>query len=150
MEREITLRIILEKPTAGVVFGVQEGSGHNYVTIQKQKSQGEDLTFEFSVKLKSKTDEVPVFLGLAAQGPPKEPFVYIDIGKAAGQFDSIWSRRLKIPLKSITWELLHQYEAAHRAILEVRVPGTGKDGSPNCASVKLTEGWKLIEQVEKS
>lgn len=143
---EITLRIILEKPTADVVFGVQQGSGHNYVTIQKQLSQGENLTFEVSVKLKSKTDEMPVFLGLAAQGPPKERFVYIDIGTAAGQFDSIWSRRLKIPLKSITWELIEQLEASPQSFLEVRVPGTGKDGSPNCASVKLQEGWKLIKQ----
>lgn len=150
MEREITLRIILEKPTAGVVFGVQEGSGHNYVTIQKQKSQGEDLMFEFNIKLKSKTDEFPVFVGSMAQGPPKERFVYIDIGRAAGQMDTLWSRRLKIPLKSITWELVHQLEASSQSILEVRVPGTGKDGGPNCASVKLTEGWKLIEQVEKS
>jgi hypothetical protein len=143
---EINLRIILEKPTAGVVFGIQQGSGHTYETIQKQKSQGEDLTFEFNIKLKSQTDELPVFVGAMTQGPPKERFVYIDIGTAAGQFDSIWSRRLKIPLKSITWELLHQYEAAHGAVLEVRVPGTGKDGSPNCASVKLQEGWKLIKQ----
>ncbi|MEI7586529.1 DUF5990 family protein [Runella sp.] len=146
MEREITLRIILEKPTAGVVFGIQEGNGNNYVTIQKQQSQGEDLTFEFSIKLKSKADELPVFLGVAAQGPPKERFVYIDIGRAAGQMDTPWSRRLKIPLKSITWELLYQLEAAYGSVLEVRVPGVGKDGGPNCASVKLQGGWKLIEQ----
>lgn len=143
---EITLRIILEKPTADVVFGIQEGSGHNYVTLQKQKSQGEDLTFEFNIKLKSQTDELPVFVGPMAQGSPKERFVYIDIGTAAGQFDSIWSRRLKIPLKSINWELLREYEAAHPAVLEARVPGTGKDGSPNCASVKLAEGWKLMKK----
>lgn len=140
---EITLRIILEKPTTGVVFGIQEGSGHDYVTIQKQKSQGEDLTFEVSVKLKSPTDESPVFLGLAAQGSPKERFVYIDIGRAAGQMDTLWSRRLKIPLKSITWELIHQLKAGHGSVLEVQVPGVGKDGGPNCASVKLAEGWKL-------
>lgn len=142
----ITLRIILEKPTTGVDFGIQEGNGHNYVTILKQKSQGEDLTFEFSIKLKSQTDEFPVFLGLAAQGPPKERFVYIDIGRAAGQMDTLWSRRLKIPLKSITWELIHQLETAHESVLEVQVPGVDKDGGPNCGSVKLPEGWKIARK----
>lgn len=145
MDKDITLRIILEKPTAGVVFGIQQGSGNNYLTLQQQKSQGDDLTFEFTIKLKPQSDELPVFVGAITQGPPKERFVYIDIGRAAGQFDSIWSRRLKIPLKSITWELIAQLKSSPQSILEVRVPGTGKDGSPNCASVKLVEGWKMAE-----
>lgn len=136
MEREITLRIILEKPTVGTDFGIQQGSGHNYVTIQKQKSQGEDLTFVFSIKVKPQTEELPVFLGAITQGSPKERFVYIDIGRAAGQLNTLWSRRLKIPLKSITWELIQQLETTQPAVLEVRVPGVGKDGGPNCGGAK--------------
>ena len=137
MEREINLRIILEKPTADTDFGIQQGSGHNYVTLQKQKSTGEDLTFEVSVKVKSSPDESPVFLGAVTQGSPKERFIYIDIGKAAGQLDTQWSRRLKIPLKSITWELIQELEnTAPQAVLEVRVPGVGKDGGPNCGGAK--------------
>jgi hypothetical protein len=37
MEREPTLRIILQKPTAGVDVGVQRGRGAGYETIQKQR-----------------------------------------------------------------------------------------------------------------
>ena len=136
MEKEINLRIILEKPTADTDFGIQQGSGHTYVTLQKQKSTGEDLTFEVSVKVKSSADESPVFLGAVTQGTPKERFIYIDIGRAAGQLDTLWSRRLKIPLKSITRELIHQLDTAQQAVLEVRVPGVGKDGGPNCGGVK--------------
>jgi hypothetical protein len=28
-------------------------------------------------------------------------------------------------------------------ILEARVPGTGKDNGPNCATVKPFEGWRV-------
>lgn len=136
MEREITLRIILEKPTPATDFGIQEGNGHNYVTLQKQKSMGEDLTFDVTVRVKPSADGSPVFLGAITQGSPKERFVYIDIGRAAGQLDTLWSRRLKIPLKSITWELIQQLETKQPAVLEVRVPGVGKDGGPNCGGAK--------------
>lgn len=37
MERELTLRIVLEKPLAGVDFGLQKGRGSEYETIQKQR-----------------------------------------------------------------------------------------------------------------
>jgi hypothetical protein len=67
-----------------------------------------------------------------------ERFVYIDIGTCAGQIDSCWSRRLKVPLRGITMDMV---EAG--AILEARIPGTGKDGGPNCATVKPFDGWKL-------
>ena len=36
MEAEVRLRIVLIAPPAGVDFGIQEGKGNNYKTIQKQ------------------------------------------------------------------------------------------------------------------
>jgi hypothetical protein len=69
-------------------------------------------------------------------------FIYIDIGTAAGQAD-IWSRRLKIPLTGITWSVIDQVNASSKAVLETHVPGTGKDGSPNCATVKPFDGWRV-------
>ena len=33
-----------------------------------------------------------------------------------------------------------------QAVLEARVPGTGKDGGPSCATVKPVDGWKLIRK----
>jgi Family of unknown function (DUF5990) len=81
------------------------------------------------------------------QGPSGERFVYIDIGTCAGQTDTVWSRRLKIPLRGITLIMIGQLQNNTQMILETRVPGTGKDGGPNCATVKPFAGWKLVKRV---
>jgi hypothetical protein len=143
MEREVNLRIILEEPTAGVDFGLQKGRGADYETIQTQRSQGRDLTFELAVRAKD-TGKVspPNFLGPFVQGPTGERFVYIDIGTYAGQTGTGCSRRLKIPLHGITWEMIEAVVGG-KAFLETHVAGSGKDGSPNCATPKPFAGWKL-------
>ena len=98
MERELVLRIVLEKPPAGVDFGLQKGQGRDYETVQKQRSTAKDLAFDFTVGVKAgRKGAAPTFVGPFAQGPPAERFVYIDIGSCAGQTDTPWSRRLKIP-----------------------------------------------------
>lgn len=122
----LNLRIVVERPPAGVDFGLQKGRGSAYETVQKQRSGGWDLAFEFSVPCKGGLS------GPFVQGKPGERFVYLDIGTAAGQMDSCWSRRLKIPLSGMEY-------AGH---YETRVPGTGKDGGPNCGTVKLFAGWR--------
>lgn len=139
MDRELALRIILETPTAGVDFGLQKGRGSNYETVQTQRSHGKDLLFECIVRVNRAQDGSPNFLGPFSQGPTGRRFLYIDIGTCAGQTKTCWSRRLKIPLYGITWKMI---EAAKR--LETRVPGTGKDGSPACATVKPFPGWKSM------
>lgn len=144
MEHDLTLRIVLEKPTAGVDFGLQKGRGNDYETIQTQRSKGNDLQFEFTVRAKNAgKDDGPNFLGPVVQGPAGERFVYIDIGTYAGQTGTSWSRRLKIPLRGITWKMIDRGLADAKSIVETRVPGTGKDGGPNCATVKPFPGWKV-------
>jgi len=141
MAREITLRIVLEHPPKGVDFGLQKGRGSAYETTQKQRSDGKDLTFEFKPGIKDGvSDAMAALSGPFVQGPRSERFVYIDIGTCAGQVDSCWSRRLKIPLAGITMKMV---QAGN--VLEARVPGAGRDGSPNCAAVKDFEGWKLVK-----
>jgi hypothetical protein len=128
----------LEKPPKGVDFGLQEGRGKDYQVVQTQRSSGKDLTFEFSVGVKTTSNGAdPILLGPFVQGPPSNRFVYLDIGACAGQMDTPWSRRLKVPLSGITKDMTES-----GAILEARVPGTGKDGGPNCATVKPFGGWK--------
>ena len=139
MERELTLRIVLEQPPRGVDFGLQKGRGGAYETVQTQRSEGDDLDFQFTVSVKAASKAaVPVLAGPFVQGPAGQRFVYIDIGTYAGQSDSCWSRRLKIPLTGITTAMI-----AAANILEARVPGKGKDGGPSCATVKLFDGWKV-------
>ena len=143
MESEITLQIILIKPTPNVVFGLQKGSGSNYETVQKQVPITNDLTFTFTVKVKGERskDKFPKLSGSFVQGSADNKFVYIDIGTYAGQADTIWSRRLKIPLTGITWEDIQSLP--NNSMLQTRVPGTGRDGGPNCATVKPFAGWHL-------
>jgi len=136
MEHELNLLIILEDPPPGVDFGLQKGSGDPYETVQTQRSSTGDLRFELSVRVREGKDGLPNFLGPFTQGPAQQRFVYIDIGTYAGQTNTVWSRRLKIPLHGITWELIKKGKT-----LETRVPGTGKDGGPNCATVKPFAGW---------
>jgi hypothetical protein len=127
VDRDVSFRIVLERPPAGIDFAVQKGRGSVYETILKQRSDGGDLRFEFTIPAAGPGQ--PRFKGPLAQGPAGERFVYIDIGTYAGQTGTPWSRRLKIPLTGITWDLIDS-----APVLEARIPGTGRDGGPSCAS----------------
>jgi hypothetical protein len=64
MEVELRLRIVLECPPAGVDFGLQQGRGADYRTVQTQRSQGHDLGFDGTVTAKDgRGDGLPDFLG---------------------------------------------------------------------------------------
>ena len=138
MQLEINLRIVLESPPAGIDFGLQKGGGNNYETTQIQCSATGDLAFEFSVRVTEGKEGQPNFLGPFVQGPPKERFVYIDIGTYAGQRNTEWSRRLKVPLRGLTWELIRKGKT-----LETHIAGTDKAGGPTCATPKPFNGWEV-------
>ena len=140
MERELKLRIVLEKPPPGVDLGLQQGSGNDYQTIQKQRSKGRDVAFDCHVTVRdNRADGLPNFLGPLTQGPPTARFIYIDVGQYAGQKNTGCARRIKVPLSAITWKMIEQANT-----LEARLPGTGKDGGPVCGTVRPAHGWKLI------
>jgi hypothetical protein len=146
MEREFTFRIVLERPPAEIDFALQKGRGNNYEIVQKQRSRAGDLRFEFAVRAAPPAKgAVPNLLGPFVQGPPDARFVYIGIGRFAGQIDTQWSRRLKIPLSGITSQMIDESARDSDAVFETHVPGTGKDGGPNCATVKPFAGWKLVQ-----
>jgi uncharacterized protein DUF5990 len=141
---DLALRIVLERPTPGVDFGLQSGHGSTYEVIQMQRSNGKDLKFELTLPVKpGRKDDLPHFSGPLVQGPAGDKFVYINIGTYAGQSNTHWSRRLKITLNDITWEMMK----AGR-VLVANIPGTGKDGGPSCASnwrkqVGPDWGWRF-------
>ena len=143
--QSITFRVILQTPPAGVDYGTQKGSGNAYETIQKQRSTGKDLEFEFAVTVKTGKDNSPDFSGAIAQGKPGERFIYIDIGTYAGQGDCMWGRRLKIPLTGITAASIKKLLAGTNLHLVSKVQGIGKDGGPNCGTAKPFNGWHLSE-----
>ena len=144
MELELKLRIVLEGPPPGVDFGLQSGKGNDYQTIQKQRSRGKDLSFDGSVTVKdNRADGLPNFLGPLAQGPPTARFIYVDVGQYAGQKDTGWARRMKIPLTTLGWEMIKQTAKDPNTIVEARIDGTGRDGGPSCGTVRPAHGWKI-------
>src|SRR5437899_10141231 len=121
---EVALRIVLERPPTGVDFCLQKGRGSAYETIRKQRSRGDDLEFEFTITVKTANDGAPDFAGPFIQGASGERFVYIDIGTYAGQMNTLWNRRLKVPLSAIDWAMIRKASAGSRNTLETRVSGT--------------------------
>jgi|SRR5688572_27620483 len=144
---EITLRLILRKPAQGVAHAIQKGRSPRHEMVQFQVATSSDMLFEFSVNSTTNNKGDRTLQGLYVQGPLGNRFFYIGIGTFAGQKNSPWSRRLKIPLAGIT-ELLTG-EIDENIIFETQVPGIGKDGGPNCATVKPFEGWRLISADKK-
>jgi len=142
MTRELKLRIIVEGPPPGVDYALQKGRGSAFETDQRQRSQGEDLAFEFTPAVRDGvSDAMAALAGPFVQGPRGQRFIYLDIGACAGQADSRWSRRLKVPLAGITMPMI-----LAGGIIEARVPGTARDGGPSCATVKNFGGWKPAKQ----
>ena len=70
----------------------------------------------------------------------------IDVGQSAGQAYTVWSRRIKVPLARITWELIEKVQAVSKIILETRFRGTGKDGGPTSGSVRAVR-WEQLTRV---
>ena len=141
-KHELTLRIVVRDPPRGVRFQLQRGRTE---LDRPSRTTSQALIFEFPVRVAQRPGGQPNFLGPYAQGPPAGRFVYVNAGTLAGQSDTHWSRRAKVPLMEISWP---QIEAARRrpgAVLEASIAGTGRDGGPCCASVPLlAAGWRVV------
>jgi hypothetical protein len=144
MTKDLPLLIILKIPPPGVDFGLQKGSGNNFEPVQIQRSGVGDLHFTFTIQIKGDklNDAAPGFVGPFVQGPVPDKFVYLDIGTLAGQTESEWTRRLKVPLRDISWDMVEKVQTHPDTYLETNVAGTAKDGGPNCATVKPFEGGR--------
>jgi hypothetical protein len=143
MTDELRLRIVLTDPPAGIDYALQSGSGNKYESIGKQVSGVGNLAFDLSVKLKTDKDALPDFAGPFVQGSKGERFIYIGIGTYAGNIDSPWGRRLKVPLKDISPAVIANVMAGKALVLETIVPGTDRAGGPTCATVKPFAGWHV-------
>ena len=131
------------------VMGHRQGSVCNSNaagTSSKRRSKFErSMTFEFEVRVGTRARGEPNFLGPFVQGPPAGRFVYINSGTLAGQADSIWTRRAKVPLTGITRALIERARVAG-STLEAEIAGTGRDGGPVCATVPLmSDGWRVAD-----
>ena len=146
MNSEMPIRLVLVDPPPQVDFGIQRGRGARFEPVFVQQRKRRDVSFDFSLGVvTNRKDGLPNFQGPFVQGPPQKRFVYIDVGTYAGQKDTQWSRRMIVPLGGITWALINKVLSNSGQRLSVRIPGTGKDGGPNCATVQLLGGWQVVK-----
>lgn len=137
---EVSFRIVVLEPPRGVVFRLQRGRSE---LVPPSKEGGNALTFDFALRAEQGSDGVhPRLLGPFAQGPPIGRFVYVNSGKQAGQAESCWDRRAKVPLRDITASLI-EHAARAGAVIEAQIAGTAGDGGPACATVPLIGGWRI-------
>jgi len=131
---EVRIRISLVEPPPGVFFAVQSGRDGLFSPVLLK---GKTITFDFTVRVGRRPDGAPNFLGPFAQGPPAARFVYVNSRTLAGQNDSPWTRRARIPLTAIGWELIEAATGKPGSVLEARVAGTAG------AVVRFARAWTL-------
>jgi hypothetical protein len=136
-QTEIRMRLVIENPVSGVAHSLQDKKSQP-VDARTSKS-GEALTFDFPIRIAAG----PKFYGeqVRSEGPERR-FVYVGIGQGAGQKNTPWSRRMKIDIHTIPQAALDK--AAKGKTLEAVVNGTGKDGSPACATVVPMKPWRVV------
>jgi hypothetical protein len=148
---EVPLRIVVVRPPGGVRFALQRGRTEEHDLCPPSAEgrgtlSGADLAFDFAVRLSAGGTDAVRLGGPFVQGPSGGKFVYVCSGTMAGQANSPWSRRAKVPLAGITAKLVREAMSTPGARLEARIEGTGRDGGPSCATVKLVgEGWRVVK-----
>jgi hypothetical protein len=136
-QTEIPMRVVIENPVPGVLHSLQSKDGHPL--DPKKSHSGEPLAFDFPLRFAPGQR----FFGdqVRREGPVRR-FVYIRIGQSAGDHSSPWTRRMKIDIHDLDPGLLKR-AASSGGTVEIAVDGTGKDGSPACATLRRV-GARLI------
>ena len=131
----IILRLTLADPVPGVRYSLQlDDAPHEPVTATEAP-----LSFDTPIRLADDNR----FLGPFVRREGKDRrFVYIRIGQSAGDHATALNRRAKIDIHDIPSTLLDK--ARKGAVLEVLLPGRGKDGTPACATVRPLKGWTAL------
>lgn len=134
-DQTIRLRLTIADPVPGVRYSLQKDDlPHEPVTA----SEG-PLSFEAPVRL---SDDGRMLGPFVRREGPERRFIYICIGQSAGDHGTELNRRAKIDIHDIPPTLLAEARAG--AVLEVLLPGRGKDGAPACATVRPVSGWRAV------
>jgi hypothetical protein len=140
MNYELPCRIILVSPPTLIGFSLQKGWDE---LVDYTESDGSDISFHFSVRVKVQEDRSPNFLSPYAQGKPSERFVYVCIGRRAGQASTFANGRAKVRLSGIDWPMMEHVIQADGGVLVARYAATGRSGAPATATVPLLDGgWQ--------
>lgn len=141
---EIAMRIRVLDPPADVTMMVQKGRDE---LLPAAKVNKKVLIFDLSLTVDISTG-TPNFLGKFAQGPRGARFLYLNSGTYAGQRDTCWSRRAKIPLTGITAEDIGELVRSPGSRMEISFPATGgRDGGPVCGTIRsVADQWKITNE----
>lgn len=147
-EVEIPLRITLYRVPPGVKFALQKGKSgaeHKAQLLPPTRSDPTSISFDFTVRVAPDRFGAKLrFLGEFTQGPADKRFVYVNSGRRAGQQDTQWDRRAKIPLTTITPALIDHVRETPNSVLLIEINGRANDGGPVVASYLSSTEWRLV------
>jgi hypothetical protein len=138
---ELRLRIVVEGPVPGLAIALQRGKADKATLVPPASQTAVAVAFDLEVTVEGRLpDGRPRLLGPCVQGPPEARFVYLSVGKYAGQTDAQWTGRIKVPLDGLGWDQVQALTPG--AGLSARIPGRSPKGGPALASVRLLPpGW---------
>jgi len=128
----LTLRLTIVDPLPGVRYSLQKDD----LPLDPRLATEEPLSFDVPVKVAPDGRLLGPFI--RREGPERR-FVYLCIGQWSGDCPGPWTRRAKIEVQDIPTAL-----RSAGALLEIRLPGRGKDGTPACATVRPLYGWRRV------
>ena len=142
----VTLRIIVVAPVPRVRLAVQQGRDE---LLPPASSSRAETRFDFTAEVAHTGDGVR-WRGPVVQGPAAGRFVYVNAGLRAGQPDSCWDRRAKVPLHGITPALVAVARTTSDCVLTARMAGQARDGGPACATVPLLDGGWILRRGDQA
>jgi hypothetical protein len=138
----IRARLIVRNPVPGVTLRVQRGRD---ALVPPAAAAADAVTFELAVEAAVGADGRVTLRGREVQGPPAGRFVYVNAGTYAGQADSPFGRRAKVPLGTLGADLIAAALAEPGALVVAEIDGRSRDGGPAAATVPLLgTGWRLV------
>lgn len=129
----VTLKLSVVKPPKGVAHSLQGKDGE---IVDARMSAGRTIVFDVPLRLEEGRSGWR-FLGdfVRTEGKTRR-FVYIGIGRHAGQPDTEWDRRAKVDLPEVTPAMIAKAKAG-KLVLAGGYEGTDAKGGPSCATVKI-------------
>lgn len=135
MTTEIWIRLTIDDPVPGVRYSLQKDD----MPFEPVTTGAGPVSFDVPITLHDDGRMTGPFV--RREGKARR-FVYIRIGISAGDHATTLNRRAKIDVHAVPPALLDEARAG--AVLEVGLPGRGKDGTPACATVRPIRPWAVV------
>ncbi len=149
-EKIVRLRITCLQPLDPTQYDAQFGLQDKKRRVYEGRKQSNgDVLYDIEVRARYDSERgKPNFLGPWTNGTPDERFLYLawmplhPIPPEEKSFGPpLWHRRSKIYLSTIPWEQIEEVNRVPYGLLEIQIPGRGKDGGPCC--LRLRERWEI-------